>query len=41
MNHLRRVKAITRRDKIRHSIVIEELEVQPIDELKWFGHNVE
>lgn len=44
MKYLRRVKGITRRDRIRNDSVREELEIEPIhnaiekQKLKWFGH---
>ena len=44
MKYLRRVKGITRRDRIRNEAVREELKIEPIletienNKLKWFGH---
>lgn len=44
MKYLRRVKGITRKDRIRNEVVREELGIESIDEtiennkLKWFGH---
>jgi Reverse transcriptase (RNA-dependent DNA polymerase)/Endonuclease-reverse transcriptase len=44
MKYLRRVKGITRRDRVRNEAVREELNVEPImtkikiQQLKWFGH---
>lgn len=46
MRYLRKVKGITRRDRIRNEIVREELEIQAIStkieeqQLGWFGHLV-
>lgn len=44
MKYLRRVKGITRRNRIRNELVREELEIEPVNniivkqKLKWFGH---
>ena len=42
MKYLRRIKGITRRDRVRNEVVRQELKVEPIlkkiHKLKWFGH---
>ena len=44
MKYLRRVKGVTRADKIRNDVIRSELEVEPAlkiieqNQLKWFGH---
>ena len=44
MKYLRRIKGITRRDRVRNEVVRQELKVEPIlkkiykQQLKWYGH---
>ena len=43
MKYLRRIKGVTRRDRVRNEVVRQELKVEPIlkkiyKQLKWFGH---
>ena len=44
MNCLRRIKAITRRDRVKNEVVRQQLKVEPRlkkkhkQQLKWFGH---
>ena len=44
MKYLRKIKVITRRDRVRNEVVRQELKVDPIlkkvhkQQFKWFGH---
>ena len=44
MKYLRRIKEVTRRDRVRNEVVRQELKVEPLlkkihkQQLKWFGH---
>ena len=44
VKYLRRIKGITRRDRVRNEVVRQELKVEPIlkkihkQQLKWFSH---